>query len=76
MQHGEIATEKGVSYLEAKHLLLLSYSLHIVFYLMLKAEGKAVKEHPVVMRLVELRAYLEKVREKHGIPNCRDVTSP
>ena len=62
VQGGEFATQKGVSYLEAKHLLLLSYCTHIVFYLMLKAEGKPVKDHPVVLRLVELRLYLEKIR--------------
>jgi U3 small nucleolar RNA-associated protein 3 len=62
VQGGEFATEKGVSYLEAKHLLLLSYCMHIVFYLMLKAEGLPVKDHPVVLRLVELRLYLEKIR--------------
>jgi U3 small nucleolar RNA-associated protein 3 len=62
VQRGEFATQKGVSYLEAKHLLLLSYCMHIVFYLLLKAEGKPVKDHPVVLRLVELRMYLEKIR--------------
>jgi U3 small nucleolar RNA-associated protein 3 len=62
VQRGEFATQKGVSYLEAKHLLLLSYCMHIVFYLLLKAEGKPVKDHPVVLRLVELRLYLEKIR--------------
>jgi hypothetical protein len=47
-----------VSYLEAKHLLLLHYCTCIVFYLLMKAEGRAVRDHPVVERLVEIRAYL------------------
>eukprot|EP00899_Mesostigma_viride_P010847 jgi/Mesvir1/19764/Mv13063-RA.1 len=59
---GGLATADGVSYLEAKHLLLLSYVTNIVFYLMLKAEGHSVRDHPVVARLVQIRAYLEKVR--------------
>lgn len=33
-----------------------------MFYLMLKLEGKSIKDHPVVLRLVEIRAYLEKIR--------------
>ena len=39
---GEFATEKGISYLEAKHLLLLSYCMHIVFYLLLKVRTYTV----------------------------------
>jgi len=62
VREGGLATEEGVSYLEAKHMLLLSYVGAIVFYLLLKAEGKPVAGHPVVTRLVELRAYLEKIR--------------
>jgi Sas10/Utp3/C1D family len=55
---GQLATAEGVSYLEAKHLLLLSYCTNIVFYLLLKAEGRPVHDHPVIARLVQLRAYL------------------
>lgn len=59
---GKLATAEGVSYLEAKHLLLLHYCINIVFYLLLKAEGRPVRDHPVIPRLLELRAYLEKIR--------------
>eukprot|EP00775_Hariotina_reticulata_P005267 gene5267-5502_t len=59
---GNLATAAGLSYLEAKHLLLLQYCMCIVAYLMLKAEGKSVKDHPVIERLVLLRAYIEKIR--------------
>ncbi|DBA96237.1 TPA: hypothetical protein ACH3X3_002431 [Trebouxia sp. C0006] len=59
---GNLATAEGVSYLEAKHLLLLHYCINIVFYLLLKAEGRPVRDHPVIPRLLELRAYLEKIR--------------
>ena len=51
-----------MSYLDAKHLLMLSYCVNIVFYLLLKAEGRPVRDHPVVLRLVEIRTYLEKLR--------------
>jgi U3 small nucleolar RNA-associated protein 3 len=62
VRKGELATSEGISYLEAKHTLLVHYAAAIVFYLLLKAEGRPVKDHPVVARLVEIRAYLEKVR--------------
>ena len=41
---------------------MLSYCVNIVFYLLLKAEGRPVRDHPVVLRLVEIRTYLEKLR--------------
>jgi hypothetical protein len=47
---GGLATAAGLSYLEAKHLLLLQYCMCIVAYLMLKAEGRSVKDHPVIGR--------------------------
>ncbi|KAJ9531936.1 hypothetical protein QJQ45_003641 [Haematococcus lacustris] len=62
VRSGRLATAEGLSYLEAKHLLMLHYCCHIVFYLMLKAEGRPVRDHPVIMRLVEIRSYLEKIR--------------
>ena len=62
VREGGLATQDGISYLEAKHLLLLSYCTHIVFYLMLKAEGQSVQNHPVMKRLVEFRTYIEKTK--------------
>eukprot|EP00898_Chlorokybus_atmophyticus_P006287 jgi/Chlat1/665/Chrsp104S01144 len=59
---GGLAMEDGLSFLEAKHLLLLSYCTNLVFYFLLKAEGRSVKDHPVITRLVQIRTYLEKVR--------------
>lgn len=56
------ATEEGLNYLELKHMLLLSYCQAIVFYLLLKAEGQSVKDHPVVGRLVDLKLSLERLR--------------
>lgn len=47
---GGLATSAGLSYLEAKHLLLLQYCMCIVAYLLIKAEGRPVQDHPVIGR--------------------------
>ncbi|XP_044510632.1 neuroguidin isoform X2 [Mangifera indica] len=55
-------TADGLSYLEAKHLLLLNYCQSIVYYLLRKAKGLSIDGHPVVRSLVEIRLFLEKIR--------------
>ncbi len=54
--------KNGLSFIESKYTLMLSYCCHIVFYLMMKCEGKSVAKHPLLGRLVEIRTYLEKIR--------------
>lgn len=58
----DLATKDGLSYLDAKHMLLLMYCIHIVFYILLKLEGQPVKSHPVMQRLVAAKTYLEKLK--------------
>ncbi|CAA2958608.1 neuroguidin [Olea europaea subsp. europaea] len=55
-------TADGISYLEAKHLLLLNYCQSLVYYLLRKAKGLSIHGHPIVQSLVEIRLYLEKIR--------------
>ncbi|XP_031495749.1 uncharacterized protein LOC116261230 [Nymphaea colorata] len=55
-------TREGISYLDVKYLLLLSYCQSIIYYSLLKAKGLSVSDHPVVRSLVESRLFLEKVR--------------
>ena len=62
VEGGHRPTSGGVSYLELKLQLLLSYCTHLSFYLLLKAEGQPVKGHPVIEKLVEARTYMEKLR--------------
>lgn len=50
-----------VSFLETKVQLMLSYCIHVFFYLLLKLEGKKIADHPVLDTLVEIRVYLEKM---------------
>ncbi|XP_031389886.1 neuroguidin-B isoform X1 [Punica granatum] len=55
-------TADGISFLDAKHLLLLSYCQSLVYYLLRKAKGFSIEGHPVVRSLVEIRLFLEKIR--------------
>lgn len=62
VREAELPTTSGVRYLEVKMHLLLSYVIHVVMYLLLKAEGKAVKDHPVIQQLVHIRTVIERTR--------------
>ncbi|GLJ47878.1 hypothetical protein SUGI_1011060 [Cryptomeria japonica] len=55
-------TKDGISYLDVKYMLLLSYCQSIVYYLLRKAEGSSIQGHPVTNYLVEIRLFLEKIR--------------
>lgn len=57
-----LPTSQGLSYLQVKFHLLLSYCINIGYYLLLKTEGKTVKDHPVIETLVRTRTLLEKLR--------------
>ncbi|KAG6608126.1 Neuroguidin, partial [Cucurbita argyrosperma subsp. sororia] len=58
----ELPTSDGISYLDAKYLLLLNYCSSLVYYLLRKAKGFSIEGHPVVRSLVEIRLFLEKIR--------------
>eukprot|EP00756_Hemistasia_phaeocysticola_P010546 Hpha_TRINITY_DN15029_c3_g1::TRINITY_DN15029_c3_g1_i1::g.125503::m.125503/K14767/UTP3, SAS10; U3 small nucleolar RNA-associated protein 3 len=62
VRKGELPTSEGVSFLDLKLQLFLSYLMHVSFYLLLKAEGKPVRNNPVVDKLVELRAYMDRLK--------------
>ncbi|KAF3337249.1 neuroguidin [Carex littledalei] len=62
VKQDKLPTSEGISYLEAKHLLLLDYCQSIVYYLLRKAKGLSIEGHPVVRNLVEIRLFLEKIR--------------
>lgn len=59
---GNFPTSDGIGYLEAKHLLLLNYCQSVVYFMLRKAKGLSIQEHPVVRSLVEIRLFLEKIR--------------
>jgi hypothetical protein len=56
------STAAGMSYLEMKYNLLMSYCTFLSFYLLLKLEGQPVEGHPVVHRLTHIKTLFEKLK--------------
>ncbi|XP_069817738.1 neuroguidin [Dendropsophus ebraccatus] len=62
VRNGVYPTEKGLSFLELKDQLLLLYMQDLTHIIMEKASGRSLKDNPGIMRLVEIRTVLEKMR--------------
>ena len=62
LANSEDVDENVVKYLEIKQQLMLSYSMNVVFYLFMKAQGSVVRGHPVMRQLLEFRYAMEKMR--------------
>lgn len=56
------STAAGISYLEMKYNLMISYCSFLTFFLLLKIEGKDVKSHPVIDRLIYIKTLFEKLK--------------
>ena len=59
---GRVSSAGGLSYLDVKVQLLLSYLLDTSFYCLLRAAGHTVAGHAVVGELVHVRTLLDKMR--------------
>jgi len=55
VQDLQLPTTRGVSALQVKLHLLLCYVTNLAFYLLLKAEGRDVKDHPVLDQILRAR---------------------
>ncbi|KAI3942454.1 hypothetical protein MKW98_013106 [Papaver atlanticum] len=62
VKENQFPTTHGLSYLDAKNFLLMSYCQCVVYYLLRKAKGLSIEGYPVVRSLVEIRLFLEKIR--------------
>ncbi|XP_061444668.1 neuroguidin [Rhineura floridana] len=59
---GAYPTEKGLSFLEVKDQLLLLYLQDLSHLILEKTSGRSMANHPALLRLVETRTVLEKMR--------------
>ncbi|XP_026538868.1 neuroguidin [Notechis scutatus] len=59
---GDYSTEKGLSFLDVKDHLLLLYIQDLSHLMLEKTLGRSVANHPALLRLVETRTVLEKMR--------------
>lgn len=58
----EISTAKGISLLEVKNQIMLSYLSNLVFLIMRKCRGKSIAGDPAIERLVEDRTVIERIQ--------------
>lgn len=59
---GELSTDQGLSFLEMKYNMLLSYLINLTYVVLLKCSGIQIENDPCIDRLVEIRTVLEKIR--------------
>jgi hypothetical protein len=62
VSHHSFLNHIGMSLLDVKFQLMVNYCSNVAFYLLLKAEGRRVADHPVILQLVKTRTLLEKLR--------------
>ncbi|CAG9566783.1 unnamed protein product [Danaus chrysippus] len=62
VKSGEITTDKGLSFLEMKYQMLLSYLINLTYIVLRKCSGEKIESDPSIDRLVEIRTVLEKIR--------------
>eukprot|EP01129_Flabellula_baltica_P012655 TRINITY_DN5737_c0_g3_i1.p1 TRINITY_DN5737_c0_g3~~TRINITY_DN5737_c0_g3_i1.p1 ORF type:complete len:318 (-),score=99.53 TRINITY_DN5737_c0_g3_i1:309-1262(-) len=54
-------TSQGKEYISTKYHLTMNYCVNVAFYLLRKSQGKSVKDHPVIDRLLKYRTLLNKL---------------
>lgn len=62
VKSGEITTDKGLSFLEMKYQMLLSYLINLTYIVLRKCSGERIESDPSIDRLIEIRTVLEKIR--------------
>ncbi|CAK1550010.1 unnamed protein product [Leptosia nina] len=62
VKHGEMSTDKGLSFLEMKYQMLLSYLINLTYIVLRKCSGEKIESDPSIDRLIEIRTVLEKIR--------------
>lgn len=62
VRRGEMSTDQGLSFLEMKYNMLLSYLINLSFIVLRKCSGEKIDGDPCIDRLIEIRTVLEKIR--------------
>lgn len=62
VRKGELSTTQGLSFLEMKYHMLLSYLINVTYVVLRKCSGEKIEGDPSIERLVEIRTVLEKIR--------------
>jgi hypothetical protein len=60
-----IVTEDGMSFLEMKYNLMLSYCQFLSLYLLMKLDsthGQNISKHPIIARLLHIKLLFERLR--------------
>ncbi|TMW69346.1 hypothetical protein Poli38472_001502 [Pythium oligandrum] len=65
------AYNTGLQYLVTRQNLMLNYIANISFYLLLRAEGKSVTDHPVLQHLLSLKKQMNKLQEVDDAVNTQ-----
>lgn len=62
VRNGELSTDQGLSFLEMKYNMLLSYLINLTYVVLRKCSGEMIEGDPCIDRLIEIRTVLEKIR--------------
>lgn len=62
VRKGELTTDQGLSFLEMKYNMLLSYLINLSYVVLRKCSGEKIEGDPCIDRLIEIRTVLEKIR--------------
>ncbi|XP_044750983.1 neuroguidin-A [Coccinella septempunctata] len=62
VKNGELSTANGLSFLEMKNMMLLSYLTNLTFFVSRKCTGQKIENDPCIERLIEIKTVLEKIR--------------
>lgn len=58
----EAEGDSVLQYLQVRNQLLLTYVIDVTFVMLLKTEGKSIRDHPVIAQLVQIQTILEKMK--------------
>ncbi|KAJ8920714.1 hypothetical protein NQ315_004853 [Exocentrus adspersus] len=62
VRKGELTTDQGLSFLEMKYNMLLSYLINVTYVVLRKCSGEKIEDDPCIDRLIEIRTVLEKIK--------------